>query len=455
MTFLKARNLSKLLNNILSMRIVHHEKRTFSTRICLNSMFVHNCQRQNKQSEHKLYSPVMIQKRFRETENEHHKRHSSDGAGDDWDTGWDYAVQEPHTNNQVDIRRIKAETVFKQLCEKCPGSIGRCIEELAGLFSRGDISEPIVSAELLIAHSIQHKTLHGVNRKQELTAEQWQNLREMASKRLQRIPVQYIIGEWDFLDLTLKMVPPVFIPRPETEELVGLIMQDPCVRAAKRFVEVGSGSGAISISLLKQFPNLQGVVLEQGEMACKLTIHNARLNGVSDRLHVIHAKLDYQYTGEYKTVYKEKPLALMKFYPDVTKLLKDGRFNFLVSNPPYISDDAMKKLEPEISWYEDHVALHGGKDGMDLIKKLLVWAPRVVQPNGSIWLEVSAEHPAYIRYMIHRFMPKTSYNCSYPDSISNRPRFVHCAVSEQTYHDEWTEQNPSTSPHYQYPIKFR
>lgn len=90
-----------------------------------------------------------------------------------------------------------------------------------------------------------------------LTSAQIQRFEELCECRMARMPIQYIIGEWDFRDLTLEMKPPVFIPRPETEELVELILQQFDSKRAMRFLEIGCGSGAISLALLKSLPKVQ------------------------------------------------------------------------------------------------------------------------------------------------------------------------------------------------------
>lgn len=89
-----------------------------------------------------------------------------------------------------------------------------------------------------------------------LTSAQTQRFEELCECRMARMPIQYIIGEWDFRDLTLEMKPPVFIPRPETEELVELILQQFDSKRAMRFMEIGCGSGAISLALLKSLPKV-------------------------------------------------------------------------------------------------------------------------------------------------------------------------------------------------------
>lgn len=90
-----------------------------------------------------------------------------------------------------------------------------------------------------------------------LSDEQLKRFEELCECRLARMPVQYIIGEWDFREFTLTMRPPVFIPRPETEELVELVLQQIDAKQPMRFLEIGCGSGAISIALLKSLPKVR------------------------------------------------------------------------------------------------------------------------------------------------------------------------------------------------------
>lgn len=89
-----------------------------------------------------------------------------------------------------------------------------------------------------------------------LTDAQLARFEQLCECRVARMPIQYIIGEWDFCDLVLKMVPPVFIPRPETEELVELILQQFDSKRTMRFMEIGCGSGAISLALLNALPKV-------------------------------------------------------------------------------------------------------------------------------------------------------------------------------------------------------
>ncbi|CAG07003.1 unnamed protein product, partial [Tetraodon nigroviridis] len=196
------------------------------------------------------------------------------------------------------------------------------------------------------------------------------------------MPVQYVIEEWDFRDVTLKMRPPVFIPRPETEELVELVLGDLESRSwvgadtQQTCLEVGCGSGAISLSLLRSRPQLQVLAVDQSRDAVELTAENAGRLGLEDRLQVHH--LDVMKAGE-------------------TLLSLCGSVSALVSNPPYLFSEDMNSLEPEISRFEDHGALDGGEDGLNTIKQILILAPQILINHGRVYLEVEPRHPARIQ----------------------------------------------------------
>ncbi|MED6268584.1 hypothetical protein CHARACLAT_023935 [Characodon lateralis] len=135
-------------------------------------------------------------------------------------------------------------------------------------FEEKGVTEPEHSSQYIIAHLLGAKTMEGVEPQrltEFLSKEKTEQVWQLCTRRLSRMPLQYIIEEWDFRDLTLKMRPPVFIPRPETEELVELVLtdlqKDPgAAEAHQTCLEVGCGSGAISLSLLKSLPQVSFVV---------------------------------------------------------------------------------------------------------------------------------------------------------------------------------------------------
>uniref|UniRef100_A0A3Q0RLL3 peptide chain release factor N(5)-glutamine methyltransferase n=1 Tax=Amphilophus citrinellus TaxID=61819 RepID=A0A3Q0RLL3_AMPCI len=254
-------------------------------------------------------------------------------------------------------------------------------------FEENGVTEPEQSSQYIIAHLLGAKTIESLEQErltQFLSREQTEQIWKLCTRRLSRMPVQYVIEEWDFRDLILKMRPPVFIPRPETEELVELVltdlqMKDVSADAQHTCLEVGCGSGAISLSLLKSLPQLKAIALDQSQDAVDLTRENALRLGLQDRLQIHH-------------------IDVIKDAETLLRLIKP--VSALVSNPPYLFSEDMASLEPEIFRFEDPAALDGGKDGLKLIKQILTLAPQILSNHGRLYVEVDSRHPPLIRQWV-------------------------------------------------------
>ncbi|XP_059138949.1 MTRF1L release factor glutamine methyltransferase-like isoform X2 [Physella acuta] len=234
-----------------------------------------------------------------------------------------------------------------------------------------------------MAYALGEKTLYNVEKQIILTKAQIERINRLCQLRLSGMPVQYVIGEWDFCDITLKMKAPVLIPRPETEELANL-----CIDSLKhkenlesgKILEIGCGTGAITLTLLNTFKNINAVSVDVSSVACELTKENADIIGVSDRLNVIE--------GDFTC---EKVLE---------ELATHGPFDLIVSNPPYLRTEDINNLQTEVRCFEDHHALDGGSDGMNLIKHILLKSTDLLHNKGDLWLEVDPAHPQLITEFI-------------------------------------------------------
>ncbi|XP_017568134.1 MTRF1L release factor glutamine methyltransferase isoform X1 [Pygocentrus nattereri] len=292
----------------------------------------------------------------------------------------------------------------------CSVTVEQAVSLWARLFQQHGISEPLLSSQYIIAHVLGKKTLHCVERSHlsdSLTDQQRENVWKLCTKRLTRMPLQYVIEEWDFRDLTLKMRPPVFIPRPETEELVSLVLEDLQTEwrgrtwPALRCLEVGCGTGAISLSLLHSVPQLKAIALDQSQEAVFLTKENASRLGLQGRLEVHH-------------------LDIIK---DADLMVRDcSAVDVLVSNPPYLFTEDMESLQEEIIRFEDHSALDGGSDGMRVISQILTLAPKLLTKDGRVYLEVDPRHPALLKHLVEQRKLGLQYLETRYD-FTNRPRF--------------------------------
>ncbi|KAM4821555.1 MTRF1L release factor glutamine methyltransferase isoform 2-T2 [Thomomys bottae] len=231
-----------------------------------------------------------------------------------------------------------------------------------------------------------------------------------------RMPVQYILGEWDFRGLNLKMTPPVFIPRPETEELVEWVLEEVAQRPhvvgtqiGPLILEVGCGSGAISLSLLNQLPESQVIAVDKEEAAISLTYDNAQRLQLQDRIRII--SLDVTLDGSW------------------THLLPWAPLDLIISNPPYVFHEDMEQLAPEIRSYEDPVALDGGEDGLDIITSILTLAPRLLKDSGSIFLEVDPRHPELVGTWLQSRPDLYLHLMAVRKDLCGRPRFLHVQKS--------------------------
>lgn len=284
-------------------------------------------------------------------------------------------------------------------------SVHRVVKYWCNIFQQAGVPDAKSSAQTLVCHVCGQKLWTALEHTK-LSRSQLAELQQLCEQRLKRVPLQYIIGEWDFRDITLKLQPPVLIPRPETEELVELVLHDleENYLAGADILEIGCGSGAICLSLLKSRLKDCVVAVDSSAKACELTRINAtRLDLIAKRLTVLNEKISIRSIAER---WKEK-------------------FDIIVSNPPYITSQDMINLQPEIVCYEDRSALCGGKDGLDVIKQVLHFASYSLKNNGSVWLEVGIGHTDVIRkQVLARNFGSIQFVARYQD-FNERWRFCH------------------------------
>ncbi|XP_078399282.1 MTRF1L release factor glutamine methyltransferase isoform X3 [Cetorhinus maximus] len=278
-----------------------------------------------------------------------------------------------------------------------------CVTHWQRIFEQKGISEPQHSSEYIISHVLGGKTVHSLAEEvlsRPLTTEQRQMIWNLCSKRLQHMPVQYVIEEWDFRDLTLKLKPPVFIPRPETE----VHWQNSQQAAGPLFLEIGCGSGVIVLSLLHFFKQSRAVAVDKSPEAVDLTRQNA------ERLCVQHRLQELQ----------------LDVITDSQKLARIcGPVDVIVSNPPYVFHKDMPGLMPETLKYEDHDALDGGADGLDVIKAILQLAPTVLKDHGKVFLEVDPRHPEMMQNWLQEHASlRLTYRATHRDICGKETLFL-------------------------------
>ncbi len=185
--------------------------------------------------------------------------------------------------------------------------------------------------------------------------------RELIERRRLREPVAHLTGEKEFWSLPLTVDRHVLVPRPETEVLVEEALELIPTEGVNRAIDVGTGSGCVSLALLKERPDLYVLAIDVDHRAAKIASTNAETHELIERLCIT--------TGD---------------------LLEGvgGPVDLVVANLPYIPSREIDEIEPEVSEFEPRRALDGGADGLDLFRRLLPQALSVLRPTGGLALEV-------------------------------------------------------------------
>ena len=238
---------------------------------------------------------------------------------------------------------------------------------------------PALDASVLIAHII-NKPRAWVMAHPELTLtnEQQKQLDDSLARLVRGEPFPYVLGHWEFFGMDFDVTPDVLIPRPETELLVEKAIAWLQANSKKspssplRVADIGTGSGAIAVSLAVNIPDAEILATDISSKALQVAKQNAIKHGVSNKTEFIECDL----------LPHPQPLSQRERGEGVRA------FNLLCANLPYIPTQTLSRLP--VFGYEPTVALDGGEDGLDLIRRLLNIAPDWLAPNGLILLEIES-----------------------------------------------------------------
>lgn len=250
-------------------------------------------------------------------------------------------------------------------------TVGELVLRSAEYLKNKGADSPRLDAEILLAALLKTDRLHlYLDWDKPLTDIEVAAYREMIRRRgANREPVARILGRREFYGREFVVTPAVFSPRPETEGLVERALEflrlSPQAESARPTVfEVGTGSGAIVVSLAVEFPGPQYVASDVSADALAVAKRNAEAHGVAQRIAFRHGALFAGFEG---------PLWC------------------LVSNPPYIRRDEIPTLPPEVRTHDPMAALDGGADGLDVVRDLAEYGARLLRPGGALFLEIGQD----------------------------------------------------------------
>jgi release factor glutamine methyltransferase len=253
------------------------------------------------------------------------------------------------------------------------------LELSCGYLESHSVPDAMVAAELLMARLVRSSRGFLTSYFDKVPD---QRLVEAMRRGISRLsagePVQYVLGEWDFRSLTLKCDKRALIPRPETEELVTRVLK---FAKSRNFttppfvVDVGTGSGCIILSLAKEMPTGAFLGIDISPDAISLAKENAELCGVSNKV----------------------KFAIADGLDDFDD---PGIIDILVSNPPYITTEDCKTLDPRVREWEPMSALDGGTTGLDFYERLSSDAINLLKPNGAVFFEIGDSQGEAVRQIL-------------------------------------------------------
>lgn len=221
-----------------------------------------------------------------------------------------------------------------------------------------------IDAELLALYVLGYTKLERIlNANKQVEDEDITRYKDYIEKRSQGIPLQYITNQQEFMGLSFYVDPSVLIPRQDTETLVETLIERSKQTPFNRMIEIGVGSGCISISLAKFLGDVRITGIDISKEALAIAEKNAKTNQVEDRISWIYGDLLTDYTG-------------------------DKNMDLIVSNPPYISTDDYNALDADVKEQEPMLALEGGADGLDFYRKITSQSKEYLTQGGMLAYEI-------------------------------------------------------------------
>ena len=254
-------------------------------------------------------------------------------------------------------------------------SLGALLTDAERCLNAAGIDQPALEAAWLLEHVLQVSPLmQRLNPERRMTNSECDRVRALVARRANREPLQYLLGTQEFCGREFRVTPSVLIPRPESELLVEEAIRRCAHNPSATIVDVGTGSGCLAVSVALALPAVRVSAIDISPDALAV----ARANMVQ---HEVESRIEC-------------------FLGDLLAPLSDDAWahqaDVILSNPPYIADRELSALQPEVRDSEPRSALAGGRDGMDVHRRLLQQAPAYLKPGGVLLIEVGMGQAAAV-----------------------------------------------------------
>ena len=236
------------------------------------------------------------------------------------------------------------------------------LNEASKILKDYSIKSPKLDSEIILANVLKlsrEQLLLNLNEK--ISSKDFKFFKKSIKRRKKKEPIAYIIGHKEFWKEKFKVNSNVLIPRPDTEIIVEEVLKTIPLKSSKNILDIGTGSGCIILSILRDRNRCYANALDISTKALKVAKHNAKIQQLENRIRFINSNID-------------------KFC--------NGKYDIIISNPPYIKSLSIKKLDDDVRLYEPKLALDGGNDGFFQIREVIKKSTILIKKKGKLFLEI-------------------------------------------------------------------
>ena len=238
-----------------------------------------------------------------------------------------------------------------------------------------NIKSALLDCEILMSKVLsQHRSKVILNSDRQLKNKDYKVFRELIISRLKNKPIAYLIGKKSFWKYEFEINDKVLIPRPDTELIIEQVLDIYKNKHNINFLEIGVGSGCIILSILKEKKSFFGKGVDLSKDSIKICKKNAKNLNVSNRLKLFKSDIDN---------------------------FNFGKYDLIVSNPPYIKKFDLKNLDKDVFNYEPILALDGGLDGLTKIRKVIRLSSELIKLNGKLIIEIAHDQKKMVKKMLN------------------------------------------------------
>ena len=241
-------------------------------------------------------------------------------------------------------------------------NIENILSEGINILQKNKIANPQLDSEILLSNSIKRDKKHIIlNPKEILNSEQLGKFKSLIERRKKGEPIAYIINKKEFWKDEFFVNKDVLIPRPDSELIIEQVLKIYSKDVQLQVLDIGTGSGCILLSILKERSNFYGTGIDISKKSINVSKFNAKQLNLTNRVKFFHSSVDN---------------------------FNNGKYDMIVSNPPYIKQLSLKYLEKDVVNFEPKLALSGGFDGFSKIRKVINKASILIKKNGKFILEI-------------------------------------------------------------------